>query len=229
MLNVPVVARYCITWAIMAAIALGAVLFSDKLALHAAINMHHGAGADLVLGWITHLADGLVPTAIALVLLLFGTRRSFLMIALSCGLSAIMVQVLKRWVFDDIDRPSKFREALGDMHWVDGVDLNAFYSFPSGHATAAFSMCLALAVIHDRRWAAVPLALFAGLLAFSRVYLSQHFTEDVLAGSALGCITAALVHHWLYVSRFSQRSWLHQRGLLRQNQNRAPIAPSRSK
>ena len=105
MLNVPVVARYCITWAIMAAIALGAVLFSDKLALHAAINMHHGAGADLVLGWITHLADGLVPTAIALVLLLFGTRRSFLMIALSCGLSAIMVQVLKRWVFDDIDRP----------------------------------------------------------------------------------------------------------------------------
>jgi len=227
--NTPVVVRYGMAWAIMATIALGAVLGTDKLALHASINMHHSAAADLVLGWLTHLADGLVPTAIALLILLFGTRRSFLMIALSCGVSAIIVQGLKQLVFKDMDRPWKFKEALGDMHWVEGIELHAFNSFPSGHATAAFSMCLALAVIYDRRWAAIPFAVIAGLLAFTRVYLSQHFTEDILAGSTVGCVVALLIYRWLYVSRFSQRPWLRRTGLFRQNQNRAPIAPSRSK
>jgi membrane-associated phospholipid phosphatase len=227
--RVPVVVRFGITWAVMAVSVLGVVLLSDKLALHASINAHHSAAADLLLGAMTHLADGLVPTAIAVLILLFGTRRSFLMIALSCGLGAILVQGLKHVVFDDVNRPFTFKEALGEMHWVEGIDLHAFNSFPSGHATAAFSMCLALAVIYDRRWATVPLALLAGLLAFTRVYLSQHFTEDILAGSTLGCVVALLVHRWLYISRFSQRPWLDRTGLFRQNQNRAPIAPSRSK
>ncbi len=190
----------------------------DKLELHAWINKWHAHWSDLFFQYITHVADGLVPTALALILLLFKSVRSFLMVGLSCGLSAILVQVLKRSVFADCDRPAMFRSALGDMHWMVNLDLNHHFSFPSGHSTAAFSMCLALAVIiGQRKWAAA-LAVLASVLAFSRVYLSQHFTEDVLAGALLGSVTALLVYHWLYRSGFRTRQWLDRGPIYLPNQ-----------
>ena len=59
------------------------------------------------------------------------------------------------------------------------------------------------------------LALLAGLLAFTRVYLSQHFTEDALCGACIGTITAWAAYRWLYISRFSSRSWLNRSLLCR--------------
>lgn len=194
------------------------LLSTEKLALHAAINSHHTAWADAFFRVFTHLADGWVPTAVALLLLLVKDLRSFLMVGLSCGVSAIAVQSLKRSAFADMDRPAMFREMLGGMDWVQGIEQHHHFSFPSGHSTAAFSMCLALAVVAGRRSWAVPFALLASLLAFSRVYLSQHFMQDILAGSALGTVTAVAVHHVLYRSAFAGRPWVTRRLLRRQNQ-----------
>jgi undecaprenyl-diphosphatase len=72
-------------------------------------------------------------------------------------------------------------------------------------------MCLALAVIAARPRLAVLLAVAASLMAFSRVYLSQHFTEDILAGAAVGSATAVLIWRWLYVGKFAERPWLDRR------------------
>jgi len=191
--------------------ALLAVLLTDQLDLHSAINRYHAGWADRFFRFITHWADGLVPTAVALLFLFFGTLRSFMMMGLSCGLSAIVAQLLKRQVFDHVHRPFMFREQLNDMHWVQGVELHHHFSFPSGHSTAAFSMCLALAVIAARPRLAVLLAVAASLMAFSRVYLSQHFTEDILAGAAVGSATAVLIWRWLYVGKFAERPWLDRR------------------
>ena len=213
-----IVRFFVVVWLLLALCVLGAVLSTDKLALHAAINAHHAPWADAFFRAFTHVGDGLVPTALALILLFTKDVRSFMMLGLSAALSAIIVQTLKRTVFADHDRPGMFREALGDMQWVPGVDQMNHFSFPSGHSTCAFSMCLALAVILGaHRWV-LPCVLFAVLLALSRVYLSQHFTEDVLAGSALGTITAVGVHHWLYRSAFAAKPWLSRRPFVRQNQ-----------
>ena len=209
---------FTITWAVMAAIVFVIVLATDKLVLHATINGAHAPAADLFFSYATHLADGLVPTGIAIGLLIFCDLRSFMMVGLSAGLSAIVVQLAKRNVFADADRPFMFKDRLGEMDWVAGIEMNHHFSFPSGHSTAAFSTCIALAVIIGRtRWALV-LALIAATLAFSRVYLSQHFTEDILAGSLLGTVTGLLVYWWLYRSPFSRRSWLDRGILRRQNQ-----------
>ena len=209
---------FMITWAIMALAGLLVVLTTDKLELHAAINCCHRNWADALFSSATHLADGLVPTALALLFLFFRDLRSFMMMGLSAGLSSIIVQLLKHNVFPDHDRPFMFKEKLGAMDWVQGIDMNHYFSFPSGHSTCAFSMCLALAVISGRmRWA-VPLAVLAALLAFTRVYLSQHFTEDILAGSLLGTLTGLAVYWWLYRSAFSRRTWLDRRILKAQNQ-----------
>lgn len=213
-----IVFRFVLTAGVLATPVIIAVLTMEKFALHTAVNGHHTVLGDMFFRYATHLADGITPTLLALVLLFVKDLRSFLMMALSCGLSAIVTQLLKRQVFADHDRPAMFRDGLGDMQWVPDIVLNNHFSFPSGHATAAFAMCLSLAVILGRRSWAMGWAVLAALLAFSRVYLSQHFMEDILAGAVIGTAVATLVHHWLYVSPFSRTAWLHRRAFGQLNQ-----------
>lgn len=171
---------------------------TEKLALHAAINSGVLAFADGFFRVVTHVGDGLVPTLLALLFLVFCGIRPFLMMGLGCGLGAIVVQLVKRLILPDMDRPAMFRDQLPGMHWVAGIDWHHHNSFPSGHTAAAFGMCLALVVILGRRSAAVPLLLLAALIGYSRIHLSQHFTEDVFVGSLIGTAISYGVYRWLY-------------------------------
>lgn len=213
-----VVVSFVAVWLLFEVVATMALATHDRLVLHAAMNCCHRGFLDAFFRVFTHGADGLVPTFLALFLLL-RDWRSFLMMGLSCGLSAIAVQVLKRNWFAEEDRPSMFMDRLGPMDWVTGIDLHQHFSFPSGHSTAAFAMCFSLAVIFARNpWAAALLSLLSALLAFSRIYLSQHFLRDAAAGSALGLMVAVVIWWWLYRSEFARRPWLSRSLLKRQNQ-----------
>ncbi|MBZ0206312.1 MAG: phosphatase PAP2 family protein [Flavobacteriales bacterium] len=184
--------------------AMVAVWRMDRLALHMAVNRVHAPFMDECFPFVTELANGWVPAVLAL-LLLWKSWRSFLMMGLSTGLSAIAVQSLKHLVFSDVERPSMFLDRMAGLHLVAGVEMHHYFSFPSGHSTAAFSMCAALAVIGGKPVPAALLAVLAAVLAFSRVYLSQHFTEDVLAGALLGTVVATGVYMLLYRTAWGSR------------------------
>lgn len=63
-------------------------------------------------------------------------------------------------------------------------------SFPSGHATAAFAVATAESQWHPRE---APLwYLGAAVISASRVATDRHYTQDVIAGAALGYFTARL-------------------------------------
>lgn len=198
--------------------AVWALLRNDKLGLHAKVNNHHSVWGDLAFPYITNIADGWMVVVVALAMLFMHSWRAFLMVGMSSGASALVTQSLKRLVFSGSDRPSMFRETLGEMTWVEGVELHAHFSFPSGHATAAFSMCMALAVIVGKQGWAALFAVVAVLLGFSRVYLSQHFTQDVLAGAAVGVMVSMVVASILYRGHFATRPWLDATPFRRQNQ-----------
>lgn len=118
---------------------------------------------------------------------------------------------MKRQVFGECDRPVEFLAEMPGLNVVQGVELHHHLSFPSGHATAAFSMCMAMAVLLNRvGWAAL-LAVLASFIAFSRVYLSQHFTEDILAGAAIGVFSCTVSYVLLYRSKWAQRPWIDRR------------------
>jgi undecaprenyl-diphosphatase len=68
-------------------------------------------------------------------------------------------------------------------------------SFPSGHATAAFTAAVFLSD-DGEPLAAVWFAL-AGAVAFSRVYVRMHHATDVLAGAALGLAKGKALHRIL--------------------------------
>jgi len=207
---------FLICAALFAIVPLIAVLRMGHTALHETINMHHSSWSDVLFSYGTNLADGWTATIIAL-LLLWKNWRSFLMLGASAAFSAIITQVLKHFVFPDVDRPAEFLAAMPRIELVPGVELLHQNSFPSGHSTCAFSMCFALAVIIARSGPAAIFAVVAALLAFSRVYLSQHFTEDVLGGAFIGTIAAWAVYRWLYRSAFSSRTFLERSPFQRSN------------
>lgn len=63
-------------------------------------------------------------------------------------------------------------------------------SFPSGHATAAFAIATMQASFHPRQ--AILWYAGATAIAASRVKLRRHYTHDVIAGAAVGILTARL-------------------------------------
>jgi membrane-associated phospholipid phosphatase len=81
------------------------------------------------------------------------------------------------------------------FHWQ-----YAWTSFPSGHSATAMSVAMLLATLYPRwRFA----ALFGGILiAFSRLFLTQHYISDVIAGSYLGIVSTVLLNNLYFKSKF---------------------------
>jgi undecaprenyl-diphosphatase len=74
------------------------------------------------------------------------------------------------------------------------VDCGPGKSFPSAHAANHFAISICLLFVLTKRsaiWPALPLLLWAALVAYAQVYVGVHYPYDVLAGAALGSLVGA--------------------------------------
>lgn len=173
-------------------IIIGLILLklNEKIDFHLFINSSHTDLQDVFFKWFTYAGDGTLLAVISAVLvILFWKKYSYSVLtfaALNLILVAGIVQTLKRVIYFDAFRPAKFI-GYDLLYLVPGVDVHTDNSFPSGHTTAAFAFFAFLALLlHEKKWAQAVCILMAALAGYSRMYLSQHFLEDVVAGASIG-------------------------------------------
>jgi membrane-associated phospholipid phosphatase len=189
------------------AFGLGVIIITEREALHVDINQYHHPILDVFFRYVTYLGDGLFGAIIVALGFIYRIRYGVIGLLGFAG-SAIVTQLLKRQVFHDIYRPSSVFKEMGILHFVDGVDLHSKFSFPSGHATAAFATFIFLAMMSTNRWVQLTCFAIAWITAFSRVYISQHFFEDIYAGSIIGTSITMLAYHFLRTRSWGEKGFV---------------------
>lgn len=179
----------------------------DKAAVHLWLNGCHTPFLDFCFRYYTVVGEW-VPYVIVFLLLFYKAGWAAYMLG-GVVISGLLSQLFK-YMFDT-DRPSKyFADHLPDarLPFVDGVEIYSCHSFPSGHTTTFFALFLCLGIVTAdhiarsgkpyarSRTAAVSLTCFllAAGGAYSRIYLSQHFLEDIFGGMILGIATTLLLY-----------------------------------
>ena len=177
-------------------IGAGIMLLYPKNELHLFINQYHNTISDSFFKYINYLAEGIFATLVIITLAFYKFRYSLLLFS-SLILSSLFAQFFKRVIFNEIPRPKAYFEGLANLHFVEGVEVHSFLSFPSGHASMAFAIFSSLAFIIKNNMVKGLLLLLAIIVSWSRVHLSQHFFIDIYFGSLLG-VTSTLIIFWFF-------------------------------
>ncbi|MFD0793593.1 phosphatase PAP2 family protein [Mucilaginibacter litoreus] len=180
-------------------------LLYTRSEIYFAVNSFYTDFLDLTEPYITYIGDGITIAIISALLLLVNFRASFLLIT-SYALSSLIAQVLKRGF--DMPRPRLyFKDQLDKIHFVKGLYILALHSFPSGHTVTAFSAgVVATYLVKNKAWSSFFLFL-ALMVGYSRMYLSQHFFEDVLAGSVIGILIT-----FIWITYIDQKKFINSPG-----------------
>jgi membrane-associated phospholipid phosphatase len=186
----------------------------SKPDIHIWLNGHNSGFFDWIFSHVTFLGDGIFVICISVVLLFYSLRSAVFLLT-TYLFTGLVVQILKRIVFADYQRPVKYFHDTVQLHLVDGVRFLNGYSFPSGHSASAFALFLSLAIISRNRYIQVICFILACTVAYSRVYLSQHFLVDIFAGSLIG-VTGTLALYPLFYNK--DLKW-HQWSLLKSGTN----------
>ena len=173
--------------------------------IYFAVNNRYSFFGDAVFPYITDLGNGWTIVILSAIIALFNYRKAFLM-AGSWAITSLSAQLIKH-LFNSPRPKLYFKDYLSNIHFVKGVNVLQYGSFPSGHTTTAFSAAVVIIYLTwNKKWS-IPVLLVALLVGYSRMYLSQHFFEDVTGGSALGVF---LTIFWL--SWIDRKAFLHKDG-----------------
>lgn len=133
-----------------------------------------------------------------------GTRaRLFVMsawFAASLGAASALTHAIKYLL-------GRARPELLDSHGIASFEIlrlgSAYESFPSGHSTNAGVVAIALAIwFPAMRW---PILLAGACLALTRIVVERHYLSDVIAGFAIGTLTALALARFLALRQIVYR------------------------
>ena len=214
-----------ISLSLMLVAALGlALLCLPKGELHLLLCDHHTPARDVFFRYYTHVAEW-VPYVVCVALLLFSRIGNGVFASTAMLLSTLFTQVTKH-IFVAPRPLTWFTEHMPDIQLplVEGVRMNNWYSFPSGHTTSFFALAFVLCILLTRNTREsrasrasrnttpllqVGLFLLAALGGYSRIYLCQHFALDVFGGILSGLI-AGIISYAIF-SRYEDKKWYNYR------------------
>jgi membrane-associated phospholipid phosphatase len=204
---------FLIPYLILLIICLVIKLNFTKEEIYFAVNASYSNWGDAIAQYVTDIGDGWISIALTLMLLLFSYRKAFLLATSYTLTGGIFAQALK-FIFDAPRPILYFHDRLSRIHFVKGVHILSTHSFPSGHTITAFSTAIAiLYILKNKSWGLL-LFFVAVCVGYSRMYLSQHFFEDVTFGSIIGVFITVVWLNWIDSKPFLHTAkW--NRGLLK--------------
>ena len=169
------------------------VFLYDKTASLTWINQHHHPVLDELLYHLTRLPE-LALIVFILVLAFFYERKLTLSVVVSLILCALSIYLFKHILFPDFERPSVWIKAHQiKLHLLPSINLHSHGSFPSGHTLAAFASLGMAGFLSRNTWVQLVLFLIACGIAYSRVYVCQHYLRDVYVGALYGYFLSLFV------------------------------------
>ena len=192
-----------------------ALLYIPKGDLHWMLCNRHTPARDMLYRYYTQIAEWL-PYVICVIILLFSRIGDGIFASAAQICSALTTQLFKHII--NSPRPitwfgMNYPEV--QLPLTDGVRMNEWYSFPSGHTTSFFALFFVLSIILSHQWprfAPYTQALcfvLAALGGYSRIYLSQHFTIDVFGGVIVGMLITIVCYAVFY--RYEDKQWYNYR------------------
>ncbi len=175
-------------------------LYTNRDDLHVQINQHVGnALVDNFFFYITFLGDGKIAVVLLLLAFFYNVRFGTYL-TLVFIFAALTTNLLKYQFFNDHFRPYWIYQYQNpyQVKKVAGEDLMIYRSFPSGHATQAFALFFACALVAVKHYFKLAFLILAITVAFSRVYLAQHWLKDITAGSIVGVVFAVVLYFIFY-------------------------------
>jgi membrane-associated phospholipid phosphatase len=151
--------------------------------------------------WFFKITTWLGETApyIAFTAYFFVKDKKKILLSVMTGFAALLVSTLLKMAFAH-DRPATVLSKTGllaKVKFVEGVEIfQGTTSFPSGHTMSAFAIYGLAAFLFENTTLKAIFALIAVLIGVSRVYLIEHFPEDVLVGAMIGLMIGITVYHY---------------------------------
>jgi membrane-associated phospholipid phosphatase len=192
---------------ILLTLAVGTYLIVDSFiigrnAFFLLINKDMGSAADFFFKYWTNMGDGTIWIWVAVLFFIYRRNKIPLLIA-AILFSTILTQLTKIYIVPAEPRPTVAITGY-TIHTVPGVELHTAYSFPSGHTATAFTIFLLACILIKKKWILPVGFAYALLVAYSRVYLAQHFPLDLGGGMIAAILTILL-------SLLVQASWEKKR------------------
>lgn len=191
---------YLLLYLVILALAGNLLLTHGKVQIHKLINAQVGNHViDVFFKYATHLGDGLFAVFVAIVLAFYSIRKSLYILLAYAG-SGIVSFLMKTFLYPEMYRPFFVFNYFvrEELNKVDGVELLARNSFPSGHALSAFVLFFCLLFMTKNHALKFLYFVLACLAAYSRTYLSQHWLIDIYVGSIIGTCFAIMLYFVFY-------------------------------
>ena len=156
------------------------------------LNRIHNSFFDVIMYWASDQFVW-IPLYVWLFFFLYRHFRLtafyylFWIVLLEVASDQLSSNVVKNWVCRP--RPSHVASLIPYIH-LSEAGPGGLYGFVSGHACNSFALAVFVWVTLSpgHRWLRRTLLVWAGLIAYSRIYNGVHYPGDVLGGALLGAL-----------------------------------------
>jgi membrane-associated phospholipid phosphatase len=200
---------YSKLFAITILIGIIPLIFQKKADMVIFINNHFATNTfDNFFIYFSDTAQGYL-FVIPIICILFYNYRMAAIISFVGVLVFLTSLICKQFLFPDFPRPTVFIGLENFFHTMPGFNYKENFSFPSGHTMGAFAFGAIVSYLTKNPKIHLFLFVYAIAIAFSRMYLLQHFYMDVFAGAFIGYLIVIGA-----ISRIAMFDKIPQRGIL---------------